>query len=82
MEDSQIQRWLNELETDDEEVIESENDESELCESKDTRLSASDEISDSDDYPLSQLVTRRRGPVYKSTNGTIWQKRCSTSTAY
>ncbi|CAG4963637.1 unnamed protein product [Parnassius apollo] len=87
MEDSQIQRWLHELETDDDEVIESEDDEvqtepdlqalvheSELRESEDTRLSASDETSDSDDYPLSQLATRRRGSVYKSTNGTIWQK--------
>ncbi|CAG4986059.1 unnamed protein product [Parnassius apollo] len=48
--------------------------ESELRESEDTRLSASDETSDSDDYPLSQLATRKRGPVYKSTNVTIWQK--------
>lgn len=87
MDYSQVERWLHELDTDDEDVIESEDDEvepepnlqalvrdSELQENEVERLSESDELSDSDNVPLSQLASGRRGPVYKSTNGTIWHK--------
>lgn len=87
MDDSQVDRWLHELDTDGEDVIESEDDEvepetnlqalvreSELREIEEERLSEFDESSDSDNVPLSQLASGRRGPVYKSTNGTIWHK--------
>lgn len=87
MDDSQVERWLHELDTEDEDVIESKDDEvepepnlqalvreSELQENEEERLSESDELSDSDNVPLSQIASRRRGPVYISTNGTIWHK--------
>ncbi|KAH9632821.1 hypothetical protein HF086_016302 [Spodoptera exigua] len=87
MDDSQVETWLHELDTEDEDVIESEDDEvepepnlqalvreSELQENEEERSSESDELSDSDNVPLSQLAPGRRGSVYKSTNGTIWHK--------
>ncbi|CAG4939083.1 unnamed protein product [Parnassius apollo] len=65
MDDSQVERWLHELDTEDEEVIESEDDEiqpepdlqdlvreSELRENEEERLSESDETSGSDNVPL------------------------------
>ncbi|KAJ8728816.1 hypothetical protein PYW07_006512 [Mythimna separata] len=85
MDDSQVERWQHELDTEDEEVIESEDDEvepepnlqalvreSELQENEEERSSESE--SDSDTIPLSQLASGRRGSVYKSTNGTTWHK--------
>ncbi|KAH9633009.1 hypothetical protein HF086_000369 [Spodoptera exigua] len=87
MDDSQVETWLHELDTEDEDVIESEDDEvepepnlqalvreSELQENEEERSSESNELSDSDNVPLSQLAPGRRGSVYKSTNGTIWHK--------
>ncbi|CAK1583775.1 unnamed protein product [Parnassius mnemosyne] len=78
MDDSQVERWLHELDTEDVEVIESEDDEVqpqpdlqalvrelELREYEEERLSESDKPSGSDDVPLSQLATRRRGSVGK-----------------
>lgn len=87
MGDLQVERWLHVLDTEDEEIIESEDDEvqpepdldaldreSELREYEEERLSESDETSGSDDLPLSQLATERRSLVYKSTNETVWHK--------
>ncbi|KAF9405686.1 hypothetical protein HW555_013690, partial [Spodoptera exigua] len=87
MDDSQLETWLHELDTEDEDVIESEDDEvepepnlqtlvreSELQENEEERSSEFDELSDSGNVPLSQLAPGRRGSVYKSTNGTIWHK--------
>lgn len=93
MNDAQVDRWLLELHTEDEEVVESEDDDvqpepdlqalvrdSELHENEEERLSESDETSDSDNVPLSQLPTGRLGPIYKSTNGTVWHEDVSTTT--
>lgn len=90
MDHLQVKRWLRDLDTEDE-VVESEEGEVHaepdlqvlpreaevLRRNEEEVLSKSN---DSEDVPLLELVTRRSGTVYKSTDGTIWRKNVPPAT--